>query len=232
MLDAGLAVVEIAAHGPHLHVVSGGGDHLLALDVAHAAIGEQHADGDAVYALETLQGGLASVAGGGHEDHELVIERSLLAQLLGAGREKVGQALQGHVLEGARRPVPQLQDVGALVQRGNGADGLIIEIVAIGAAHELVDGLVGQIDVERLVDGGRPLGVGETRQSADLVKAQRRQLFGNVETAALGQAVDDGLGERHRLAGCSTRVHVQVLAERGGPIDALRHESSFFKEVR
>ena len=56
--------------------------------------------------------------------------------------------------------------------------------------------------------------------------------FGNVETAALGQAVDDGLGERHRLAGCSTRVHVQVLAERGGPIDALRHESSFFKEVR
>lgn len=161
-----------------------------------------------------------------------MIERSLLAQLLGAGREKVGQALQGHVLEGARRPVPQLQDVGALVQRGNGADGLIIEIVAIGAAHELVDGLVGQIDVERLVDGGRPLGVGETRQSADLVKAQRRQLFGNVETAALGQAVDDGLGERHRLAGCSTRVHVQVLAERGGPIDALRHESSFFKEVR
>lgn len=96
--------------------------------------------------------------------------------------------------------MPQLQDVGALVQRGNGADGLIIEIVAIGAAHELVDGLVGQIDVERLVDGGRPLGVGETRQSADLVKAQRRQLFGNVETAALGQAVDDGLGERHRLA--------------------------------
>ena len=116
VLDAGLAVVEIAAHGPHLHVVAGGGDHLLALDVAHAAIGEQHADGDAVYALETLQGGLASVAGGGHEDHELVIERSLLAQLLGAGREEVGQALQGHVLEGTRRPVPQLQDVGALVQ--------------------------------------------------------------------------------------------------------------------
>lgn len=140
----------------------------------------------------------------------------------------MGQALQGHVLEGARRPVPQLQDVGALVQRGNGADGLIIEIVAIGAAHELVDGLVGQIDVERLVDGGRPLGVGETRQSADLVKAQRRQLFGNVETAALGQAVDDGLGERHRLAGCSTRVHVQVLAERGGRSMrcAMNHPSS------
>ena len=116
VLDAGLAVVEIAAHGPHLHVVSGGGDHLLALDVAHAAIGEQHPDGNAVYALETLQGGLAGVAGGGHEDHELVIERSLLAQLLGAGREEVGQALQGHVLEGTRRPVPQLQDVGALVQ--------------------------------------------------------------------------------------------------------------------
>ena len=116
VLDAGLAVVESAAHGPHLHVVSGGGDHLLALDVAHAAIGEQHPDGNAVYALETLQGGLAGVAGGGHEDHELVIERSLLAQLLGAGREEVGQALQGHVLEGTRRPVPQLQDVGALVQ--------------------------------------------------------------------------------------------------------------------
>ena len=105
MLDAGLAVVEIAAHGPHLHVVSGGGDHLLALDVAHAAIGEQHPDGNAVYALETLQGGLAGVAGGGGENADFLGDALFLLR----GGEQLGQHTQRHILKGRGGAPEELQ---------------------------------------------------------------------------------------------------------------------------
>ena len=115
VLRAGLAVVEVAAHAPHLHVLAALGGHLLELDVAHAAVGVHDADGHALGVAEALERRLAGVARRGHEDHEVVVELALLAQLRGARREELRQALQRHVLERARGAVPQLQHVGVAV---------------------------------------------------------------------------------------------------------------------
>ena len=141
VLHAGLAVVEVAAHAPDLHVVAGGRDHLLALDVAHAAIGEQHADAHVLGVLEAFKRGLARVARSCHQDEEVVVKLPALAERLGACREEAGQALQCHVFERARGAMPQLEHVGILIERSDRADALVVELVAVSALHERLDAL-------------------------------------------------------------------------------------------
>ena len=38
--QCGLAIVKVAANGPDVDVAAGGGYHLFALNIAHAAIGK------------------------------------------------------------------------------------------------------------------------------------------------------------------------------------------------
>ena len=123
--------------------------------------------------------------------------------------------------------MPQFEDVGVLVKRGDGADGLGIEVRSIGALHQLVDERIGQVDVESLVDGGRSLGIGHLREIDDFLHRQRRKLLGHVKATALGQAVHDGLGEGHGCFNGSARVNITVRAKGGGAIDRVRHGSSF-----
>ena len=89
-LDARLAVVEVAANAPNLDVGASLRDHLLALDVAYAAIGEQDADADAVGILKALERCLAGVARGGDHDEELVVKLAALSQSGGACAEELG----------------------------------------------------------------------------------------------------------------------------------------------
>ena len=103
---ARLAVVEVSAHAPYLHVAPALRGHLLELDVAHAAVGVHDADGHAVHVAEALERGFARVSRGGYQDEEVVVELALLAQLGGACGEETRQALQRHVLERARGAVP------------------------------------------------------------------------------------------------------------------------------
>ena len=162
-LRARLAIVEVAAYAPDAHVVACLGSHLLELDVGHAAVGihdaDLHAFAVALAVAEALERGLARVAARGDQDEELVVEHTFSAQFRCALREAAGQALQGHILEGAGRAMPQLQDMCVLVKRGDGADGFVVEVRAICARHDAVDGLVGEVDVEALVNRRSALGV-------------------------------------------------------------------------
>ena len=194
-LDARLAVVEVAAHAPYRHVVAGGGDHLLALDVAHAAVGKQHADGDAVGVFETSRARPSPVS------PEVATRRSRgrSRPRPSASRRlprRSGQALQRHVLEGAGGSMPKLEDVGVLVERGYRADALVVEVVAVSLVHESRDALVVEVDVERAVDGCGALAVRELGEFEGCLRGKRRNLFGDIEAAALREAVDDRARER------------------------------------
>ena len=211
-LDAGLAIVEVAAHGPHLHVLARLRHHLLALDVAYAAVGEQHADAHPFGVLEPFQCGLARVARSGHQDEELVIKLAALAQCLRARGKEPWQALQGHVLERAGGAVPQLQHVGLRVERREGADALVVEVLPIGLRHEGVHDLVRQVDVERPVYAGGALRIGKVGQRQDVFQGERGNALGHVQPASLRQPVDDGFREGDRTVCAPARVDVEVLS--------------------
>ncbi len=159
---------------------------------------------------EALERGLARVARRGHEDEEVVVELSLLAQLSGACGEESRQALQRHVLERARGAVPQLQHVGVGRKRRDRADALVVEVVAVGLGHERFDGLGGQVDVERPVDTRRALGVGQLRQRRDVLQGELRDALGHVQPAARRQPVDDGFRERDGPGSSAPRIDVEV----------------------
>ena len=108
--------------------------------------------------------------------------------------------------------MPQLEDVRIVIQRGDGADGVVIEVVAVGAGHQAVDLIVGKVDGEGLVDGRCALGVGQLGEGRDLLKGERGDVLGHIEAATLGQAVYDGLGEGNGGLAAAARVDVEVLA--------------------
>ena len=210
LLDAGLAVVEVAAHAPDGHVGAGGGDHLLALDVAHAAIGVQHAHAHMVDVLEALERGLARIAGRRDEDHEVVVDPAFVMLLFDACREEARQALQRHVLERAGGAVPQLEHVRVGVERGDRADLGRVEVVAVDLFHEAVDNIVGKVDLERAVHVRGALGVGHPRQRQDLVHRHLGDGLGNVQSSARREAVDHGFGECGGLGRLAPRVDIQI----------------------
>ena len=160
---------------------------------------------------EAFEGGLAGVSRRCHQDKEVVVELALLAQLGCRCAEEARQALQRHVLEGAGGAVPQLEDVGVGIKGGDGADALVVEVVAIGLGHQLVDHLGGKIDAEGLVDTRGALRIGQLSQLADLVERKLGDMLRNVQSAAICQAVDNGFGEFNGLVDASSRIDIAIL---------------------
>ena len=90
-LHAGLGVVKVAHHGADAHVGAVLGDHLGLLDLGHAVLGVEHQDLGLGHVGEALHGGLAGVAGGGHQDaHRLVPPRSCPGRRRAAGAASAG----------------------------------------------------------------------------------------------------------------------------------------------
>ena len=84
---------------------------------------------------EALERGLAGVAGGGDEDQVVVSSSSPRGALaLDRLREEERQALQRHVLERARRAVPQLEDPRAGDDLLDRRDALVVPLGAVGLA--------------------------------------------------------------------------------------------------
>ena len=75
-------------------------------------------------------GRLAGVARGGDEDAHL----PLLAALFQARRKQVRQDLQRHVLERARRPVPELEKRRGVIEPVHRRNGRVIKLAAVAAA--------------------------------------------------------------------------------------------------
>ena len=103
-LQEGLAIVERAVDGDGMHVGFGGGRHHAPLHVGHASVREQDDGVDAFGAAESLDGGAARVARRGADDCDAGIAGSKHTV------HEAGNDLHGHVLEGQRRPVEQLQN--------------------------------------------------------------------------------------------------------------------------
>ena len=143
MLDLGLAVVEVAAHRAHHDVVACLRRHLEVLDVGDLALGVEDGDAAALDAGESVQGGLAGVAGGGGDDHDLL---ALALGSLAGDAHELGQHLERDVFEGARRTVIELEQP-VVAERGYRAARGGVPLLAVGRAHALRDlgfGVVGK----------------------------------------------------------------------------------------
>lgn len=211
VLRARLAVVEVAAHAPHIDVAAALRCHLAVLDIADAAIGVHNRDADMVKVAESFERRLAGVARRGNQDKEVVVKAALLAQLRGGGAEEARQALQRHVLKRAGRAMPQFKHVGVGVKRRDGTDALIVEVAAVCLTHKLVDGLRRQVHAESAIDAGRALSVRKLGKRTDIVDGQLGNVHGDVQAAAIGKAVDNSFRELDGFGNASARVDVAIV---------------------
>ena len=190
-LHAGLGVVKVAHHGADSHVVPLLGLHLELLDIGDPVLGVEHQDAGPVHVLEALQGGLAGVAGGGHQD----ADRLLLLVLSQGGREEMGQHLESHVLEGAGGAVPELQAVGLVVQLPDGRH--LFDVEFVGTVGPL--GKAGELGGREVVQIGphhehSPLLVGHIGHGLESVGGELGQHLRRQQSAVQGQALGNGLG--------------------------------------
>ena len=81
--------------------------------------------------METLQGGLAGVAGGGGEDDGLVLH----AGETPCGSHELRQHAERHILEGGGWPVEELQHI-IFADRYQGRECLAGKPALIGAVHQ------------------------------------------------------------------------------------------------
>jgi len=105
-LDDVLAIVKGALHGDAVHIVVEHARHLQLLNRRHAALWKQNEALDALLVAQPIDGGTACVTRSGADDGDA------LARALQEVLEQVAQRLQRNVLEGERRAVENLHDVG------------------------------------------------------------------------------------------------------------------------
>ncbi|MPM08446.1 hypothetical protein SDC9_54758 [bioreactor metagenome] len=118
LLDRGLRVVKVAAHGADVHIAALLGDHLEPLCFRYSPVRVEHQNARAGNVLKPFQRGFAGIAGSGNED----IHPLLLARLPEGLQHQVRQHLQGYVLKRHGRPVPEFQHgfrTGQLYERRN-----------------------------------------------------------------------------------------------------------------
>ena len=207
LLHPRLGVVEVAVHRADPHVVSLLGDHLELLDGGDPVLGVEHQNFGVVHVPEALQGPLARVAGGGHQD----AHRLLLLQLPQGGGEQVGQHLQGHVLEGAGGAVPQLQTEGVGVQGAHRGHRRGVELLrpvgGVGEVGELLDGEPVQ---EQLHHVHRPLLIGHVLQLLQGAAGQLGQIDRREQPSVVRQPLGDGLSGGKLLfpVSCADVLHL------------------------
>jgi hypothetical protein len=171
-LDRVLAVVEVAPNAEHPDVRSLLRDHLLALQIAHAVCRVEDDDAGVGPVGEAVERRLAGVARGCYEDEEVLGERA--GGLLGGDRfgEEERHALQRHVLERARRAVPELEHVRTCDDLGHRCDARVGPLVAVRGLHELRHALRCHVHAEAHEEVRRPLPVGERGVGEDLLERQ------------------------------------------------------------
>ncbi len=203
-LDAGLAVIKVAAHGADLHVLPLLGHHLGLLHRRDPLIREEHQDAGALHVVKALQGGLAGVAGGGGEDDDLVLHPLLFP---GGGNE-LGQHGQGHVLEGGGGPVEQLQGIVLphLFKRGQLLGG---KFALVGPADQGIHALKAR---QQMPQDYFRHAQGRQIQAGLPVKGPLCQTRVDIQSAVGGDALQHGGGVCRLMgAACALIQHVFVL---------------------
>ena len=147
---------------------------------------------------ESLQGGLARVAGGGYQDAGGL----LLPGPLQAGGEQQGQHLQRHVLERAGGAMPQLQAPGIpvhLVQRRNlrvvkfvrtvGGQGVVSQLLRAEILQEFPHDIRRALLVGHAAQGLHPqraqIGEGHRRKQSPVPAQAHRDRFRRAQTQSL-----------------------------------------------
>ena len=120
--------------------------------------------------------------------------------------------------------MPELEYVGVIVKRGDGANFGVVEVFAVRALPQAIDLLIGKVDVECLVNESCALGVGKLGQLDDVVDGERGDFLRDVKTATLSEAVNDGFGEGNGLGAAAARVGVEVVSESGVAVQRISHE--------
>jgi len=163
-LDGVLTVVEVACDPEDRDVAAVLGHHLLALDVAHPVRGVEDGDAGVRPVGEPLEGRLSRVPRGGHEDEVVIEHFAGAAAHRDRLREEQRHALERHVLESARRAVPELENVHVSADLDDWGDPFVVERCPVSGFHERVDLLRMHVDGERLVDAGGTSRVRKARQ--------------------------------------------------------------------
>ena len=191
-LDTGLGVVEVAHHSAYIDVAALLGHHLQLLNLRDAVLGVEHHNPGAVHIAEALQGRLAGVAGGSHQNAGGL----LLTGLAQGRRQQIGQHLQGHILKGAGGTVPQLQKMGLVVGGVNGRHRCVVKLAGNGVG---LGGILRQLLLGELVQIGfhdldGPLLVGHAHHGLQVLRRQGGDGLRQKQAAVAAQTLDNGLG--------------------------------------
>ena len=198
-LDRGLGVIEVAFHGGHLHVGAGLRGHLQLLDLGDLAFRVEDGDGGARGVREAGQRGLAGVAGGGGENHDLLVR---VAVGWRGVRHETRQNLQGHILECGGWTVEQFEHV-IVTQRLQWSDTLVGPLLAIGIGDAPAQFLGGEVRQQRAQHFGGDLLVGLARQRGD-IHLGLAQCVRDEQAAVVGNALTNRLLGGQRIGGAAS----------------------------
>ena len=189
LLHAGLGIIEVAAHSVDRHIFAFLGHHLQALDLTGAARGEEHRDLHTRDIMVAIQRSLAGIAAGRHQDQCFLGAVKIFLCL----HQQLRHQLQGVILEGAGRAVPQFQRVHLIRNRGQ-ITRLSVKGRAIGGLGGLLQELLRIIGQILPHDGSSHLGV---IQRTDRLDIHLREALRNKQTALIRQALCNGLRGTH-----------------------------------
>ena len=187
-LDGGLRVVEVALDRAHVHVRAGLRAHLQLLNLAHLALRVEDGDRGAGRVCESGQRGLAGVAGGGGQDHDLLVGVAVRRRRV---RHETGEDLQRNVLERGGRAVEQFEDV-VVAERLQGRDAPVGPLLAVSVGDALRELGLGEVRQQRTEHLGGDLLIRLARQGSD-VHLRLAQGIGHEQAAVVGDALADGL---------------------------------------
>ena len=162
---------------------------------------------------EALERGLAGIAGGRDQNADGL----LLAGLLQGRGQQIRQHLQRHILERARRPVPELLHpdafFGVYDRRGCRSVELLRAVGLFGKAEQLLLGKFVQIQLHEL---RRALRIRQLCKRFDLREGDLRNTFRQIQAAVAAEAFNNGFAGRQTASSvsCAYIMHVVTTFRR------------------
>ena len=188
LLDGGLRVVEVALDRAHVDVGTLLRRHLEFLHAADAALRVEDGDAGALGVGEAGERGLAGVAGGGRDDHDLLVRVAVGGR---RARHEARQDLQGDVLERGGGAVEQFHDP-VLSERLDRRDALVRPLRPVGLGDACLEFFFGEVVEEH---GEHVIGDLLVAPAGEVVDGDEAfaEFVGDEEAAVVRDALADGL---------------------------------------
>ena len=199
LFDRGLALVEIAAHGEHVHVAPLLRRHLQLLHLGNAVARVKDHDLYAVRILKPLERRLARVAAGRDEDEHLLLHAGDVAPLA----QKVRQQRERQILEGAGRAVEKLEHIQARVYLDERRRVAVLEAGICLFAGGFQPFVIIFVE-EFMQDGGGTFGIAHGKHFRKLRARHLGECFRHEKPAVGSDAPSDRLRPRHTFSPART----------------------------